>query len=401
MVKFAGHASAEMPGDAQTSWLEASTLGWLKGELILTGLPRVGAVFTRVKDGHRITCHFTRAEPARALCWEGDDGSSGRLEFETRGETTWASYHAVYVRTAAADKVATVLISVFARGKAQREADKDAASELGRLGRLVKLRTGRKLVDDRAPRFMLDLCVFGAVTPDSASIPVFDAKGQLVMAPGESLLWTGRATPAAEEAQTAGGREQFTTLWKSTKKAAITLTDQRLVYDIRKFTESDMFRILMAGGTGSRGVGRGLTARRAARDSARRSNRTAAGQIRHENLWNLITGAGARTTFAGSATVTATLMEPPKRVIRVHLMVDSRAEDLARRWVQAAATERLQRLARLQQLAGALSKQPQPDERDQLLAQQQDPKPRDSYSGPFWGLPLPCPLGQDRPMAEF
>ena len=395
-MKFAGHASAEMPGDAQTSWLAASTLGWLKDELILTELPRVGAVFTLVEDGHRITCHFTRAEPARALCWEGDDGSSGSLEFESRGETTWASYHAVYVRTAAADKVATVLISVFARGKARREADKDAASELSRLARRVKLQADRKLVDHRAPRYMLDLCVFGAVTPDPASIPVFDAKGQLVMAPGESVLWTGKATPAAEEAQAAGGREQFTTLWKSTKKAAITLTDQRLVYDIRKFTERDMFWIIV-----SRGTGGPLTARRAARASDRRSLRTAAGHIRHENLWNLITGAGARTTFAGSATVTATLIEPPKRVIRVHLIVDSPAEDLARRWVQAAATERLQRLARLQRLVGALSRQPQPDERDQLLAQQRDPKPRDSYSGPFWGLPFPCPLGQDRPMTEF
>jgi hypothetical protein len=399
MVKTAGHASAKMPGDAQTSWLEASTLDWLKGydKVILTGPPRVGAVCTLVEDGHRITCHFTRAEPARALYWEGNDGSSGSLEFESRGETTWASYHAVYVPTAAADKIAAVLISAFARGKAQREADKDAASELGQLARQVKLRAGRKLVDDRAPRFMLDLCVFGAVTPDPDSIPVFDAKGQLVMAPGESVLWTGKATPAAEAAHAAGSREQFTTLWKSTKKAAITLTDQRLVYDIRKFTERDMFWILMSGGTGGRGAGRAMTALRAARASDRRAGRTAAGQIRHENLWNLITGVGARTTFAGSATVTATLIEPPKRAIRVHLIVDGPAEDLARRWVQAAATERLQRLEWPRRLAGALSGQP--DERDQLLAQQQDPKPRDSHWGPFWGLPLPCPLGQDRPMA--
>jgi hypothetical protein len=184
------------------------------------------------------------------------------------------------------------------------------------------------------------------------------------------------------------GREQFTTLWKSTKKAAITLTNQRLVYDIRKFTEGDMSWIIVGGATGL-----ALTALSAARASARRSGRTAAGQIRHENLGNLITGADARTTFAGPATVTATLIEPPKRVIRVHLIVDSPAEDLARRWVQAAAAERLQRLA------GALSEQP--DKRDELLAQQQDPKPRDGYWGPFWGLPLPSLLSQDRPMAGF
>ena len=134
--------------------------------------------------------------------------------------------------------------------------------------------------------------------------------------PGETALWTGTATLAAETAQAAGGREQFKTLWKSDEKAAVTLTNQRLVYDIRKFT-------------GAR---------------ARRSGRTAAGQIRHENLANLITGENARTTFAGPATVTATLIEPPKRMIRIHLIVDSTAEEIARRWIQAAATERLQRL---------------------------------------------------------
>jgi hypothetical protein len=53
----------------------------------------------------------------------------------------------------------------------------------------------------------------------------------------------------------------------------------------------------------------------------------------------------ARTTFAGAATVTATLIEPPKRMIRIHLIVDSTPEQIARRWIQAAAAERLQRLA--------------------------------------------------------
>jgi len=30
-LKFSGQAIAELPGDAQMSWSEASTLGWLKG----------------------------------------------------------------------------------------------------------------------------------------------------------------------------------------------------------------------------------------------------------------------------------------------------------------------------------------------------------------------------------
>ena len=115
------------------------------------------------------------------------------------------------------------------------------------------------------------------------------------------------------------------------------------------------------------------------------------GQIRHENLANLITGANSRTTFAGPATVTATLIEPPKRALRIHLITDSPAEELARPWTQAAATERLHRLA------GQLAEHP--DKRDLLLAQQHDPKPRDGYWGPFWSLPMACHLGQDRPGA--
>ena len=364
-MKFAGHATGEMPGDAHTSWLEAATLGWLKGydKVMLTEPPKVGTTFTLVEDHWRTTCRFTRVDPPVALCWEGEDGSSGTLEFEPRGAMTRVSYHAVYVPKAAADKVAAGLIGAFARSKAQRETDKDAAGELRHLARRVKLRVDGKPIDGRVPRFMLDMCDFGTGTLDPCTIPMFEAQGQLLLEPGETALWAGTATLAAENAQAAGGREQFKTMWKSDEKAAVTLTGQRLVYDIRKFT-------------GAR---------------ARRSGRTAAGQIRHENLANLITGENARTTFAGAATVTATLIEPPKRMIRIHLIVDSTAEEIARRWIQAAATERLQRLA------GSLNDHP--GKREELLAQQHDPKPHAGYWGPFWGLPLTCPLGQDLPMA--
>jgi hypothetical protein len=365
ILKFAGHASSEIPGDAHTSWLEASTLGWLKGydKVMLTGPPEVGATFTLVEDRWRTTCRFTRVEPPSALCWEGEDGSAGTLEFEPRGNATWVKYHAVYVPMAAADKVAAGLIGVFARSKAQRESDKDAAGELNRLARRVRLRVAGKPIDDRVPRFMLDMCDFGAGTLDPCTIPMFSESGQLLLVPGEAVLWTGTGVLAAESAQAAGGREQFETMWKSDEKAAVTLTDQRLVYDIRRFTMS----------------------------RARRAGVTAAGQIRHENLANLITGDNARTTFAGPATVTATLMEPPKRMIRIHLIADSSAEQIAWRWIQAAASDRLKRLA------GSLSNHP--GKRDELLAQQHDPKPHIGYWGPFWGLPLPCPLGQNLPIA--
>lgn len=353
-----------MPGDAHTSWLEACTLGWLKGydKVMLTEPAKVGVTFTLVDDHWRTTCRFTRVDPPVALCWVGEDGSSGSLEFEPRGATTRVSYHAVSVPKAAVDKVVAGLIGAFARSKMQREIDKDAADELRYLARRVKLRVDGKPIDDRIPRFMLDMCDFGAGTLDPGTIPMFDTQGQLLLEPREAVLWTGTATLAAEEAQAAAGREQFKTLWKSDEKAAVTLTDQRLVYDIRKFT----------------------TAR------AHRSGQTAAGQIRHENLANLITGENARTTFAGPATVTATLIEPPTRMIWLHLIVDSSADDIARRWIQAAATDRLKRLA------GSLNDNP--GKRDDLLAQQHDPKPQSGYWGPFWGLPLTFPLGHDLPM---
>lgn len=386
-MKFSGHAIAELPGDAQMSWLEASTLGWLKGydKVTLTEPPQVGAAFTLIDGNKRTTCRFTRVEPPRALSWEGADGSSGSLEFEPLGNATRATYHAVYVPKAASDKVAAGLIGAFARGKAQRETDKDAGDELRNLTRRVKLRQAGKPVDHQAPRFMLDLCDFGAVTPDPATIPAFDAQGQLLLAPGEQVLWTGAATLAAETAQGARGQEQFTALWRSSEKAALTLTSERLVYDIRKFTHGDMSWLIVGGATGL-----ALTAFSAVRASTRRSGRTAAGQIRHENLANLITGANARTNFAGPATVTATLGEPPRRLIRLHVTAESAAEDIARRWIRAAATERLQRLAE--------SLNEHPDKLEKLLAQQLDPKPLTGHWGPSWGLPLVCMLGQNQPV---
>jgi len=259
---------------------------------------------------------------------------------------------------------------------------KDALQQVIAFNKLAG--TEGKPVGSRAPKLMLDLYDFGAGASDPGTVPAFDAEGQLVMAAGETVLWTGTATPAAEAAQAAGGREQFTLLWKSAKEAAVTLTTQRLVYDIREFSPGETSWLVVSGAAEE-----ALTALSASSAGAHRARQAAAGQIRHENLANLITGANARTTFAGPATVTATILEPPKRVIRLHLVANNPAEDLAQRWVRAAATERLQRLS--SQLAEL------PEKRDQLLAQQNDPKPHDGYWGPFWGLPLACLLGQDRP----
>jgi hypothetical protein len=91
-----------------------------------------------------------------------------------------------------------------------------------------------------------------AIDPDHVlhladTIPAFDAEGQLVLATAEAVLWTGTATLAA---QAAGGREQFTTLWKSPEKAAVTLTTQRLIYYLRDFTAGDMSWLIIGGATG-------------------------------------------------------------------------------------------------------------------------------------------------------
>lgn len=265
--------------------------------------PRLGATFTLVDDHWRTSCRFTRVDPHVALCWEGEDGSSGLLELEPQGDKTLVRYQAVYVPKAALDKVASGVINTFAHGKAQRATDKDSASELRFLARRVKLRIDGKPIDNRAPRLMVDMCDFGTGTLDPTTIPMFEPQGQLLPEPGETVLWTGTGTVAAETVKGDSGREQCTSLWQSDEMAVFTLTDHRLVYDIRKYT----------------------------RAGARRPGTTAAGQIRHENLATLITGADAPTTFAGPATVTATLIEPPKRSIRVHLTIDGAADDLARR----------------------------------------------------------------------
>jgi hypothetical protein len=386
-MKFSGYAFAEVPGDAHVAWLEASTLGWLKGydKVMLTDPPKVGAAFSLVDGRTSTTCRFTRVEPPRALSWEGANGSGGSLEFEPSGSATRVTYRAVYVPTAGVDKLAAGMISAVARGKARRETDKDAADELRNLSRRVKLRLAGKPIDGLAPRFMFDLCDFGAGSPDPDTIPAFSEHGQLLLAAGEQVLWTGAATLAAESAQAARGQEQFTSLWLSREKASLTLTSQRLVYDVRNFTHGDMSWFVVGGATDL-----ALTAFSAARASARRSGRTCAGQIRHKNLANLITGANARTRFASPMTVTATICEPPKRLIRLHVNCDGAAEDIARRWIRAAAIDRLQRLA------GLLNAYPEKHEK--LLAQQLDPKPHTGYWGPFWALPLPCMLGRDQPV---
>ena len=227
-------------------------------------------------------------------------------------------------------------------------------------------------------------------------MPVFTADGQLVLAPGEKILWRGQATPVAEAAQGASGHEQWAPLWVAPEPADVTLTDRRIVWDLRKFVRTDQSWILIGGVTGAV-----LTAASAARSAQSRSGRTMAGQMPHAHLANLITGASSRTTYASEFAVTLTAIEPPARLLRVTFDVRDRPQgalELARAWTMAAAAERVSRLA---DAAPQSSVDPTDESAAKaaenwatLHAQAQAPAAHQhSWWGEMWALPLASPVG--------
>ena len=226
MVSFAGHAVQEIESDAATVWTEATTLRWLKGwdRVLVTEAPISGAKFLLVDDRFRVPCQWTKVIAFQELEWRGEDGSEGRVSLEERNDVTVVTYASISVPKAAADKIFSGLAKTFAKGKAQSGSDKDAADELSFLARRVKRRRAGNPIDDLAPRLMLQMCEFGARALDTDVTPTFDTDGQLRLEPEEKVLWSGPATPSAEAAQAASGREQFETLWRSPEHADLTLT---------------------------------------------------------------------------------------------------------------------------------------------------------------------------------
>jgi hypothetical protein len=390
MVRFAGNAIQEIESDAATVWAETTTLRWLKGwdRVLVTEAPVPGGTFLLVEDRFGVSCQWTKVEPCQELQWCGDDGSEGRVSLENRGNVTVVTYASISVPRAAVDKIFGGLAKTFAKGMAQSESNKDAADELRSLARRVARRRSGSPFDDSAPRFMLEMCEFGAGAVDADITPMFDADGRLRLESDETVLWCGQATPSAEAAQAAGGKEQFETLWRSPEPADVTLTDRRLVYDLRRFVRGDASWLILGGLLGPT-----LAAASALRARSQRAGRTLAGQIRHLQLANLITGAESRPTFSTASTVTATMVELPQRLLRVSLDLrgdPAGALGLTRVWAQAAAADRM---ARFPDLA-----QSHLDEWTTLMQQRDEPTPKENFHGDFWALPLACALNRTRPL---
>ncbi len=409
MVGLTGETEREISASAPTVWQDVITLKWLKGwdNVLVTEPPSVGGEFVLVDDRHRVACNWSRVEPNQALEWSGSDGSSGSVTLTERmsndAAVTTVRYKAVLVPRVATERVIVGVLKVLAAGKTRKETDKDLADELRHLAGRVQRRAAGSPVDDRAPRQMLDVCLFGTSTIHPDTIPVFDADGHLLLAPGEQVLWTGHGSLAAESAEANSGREQYTTLWRSTEEADLTLTNLRVVWDIRNFVRGDGTWLLVGGLTGA-----ALATWSLGRAAARRSGRTLAGQVRHHQVANLVTGADSRPTFADDSTVTATMIEPPRRVVRVSMHVANgpvACLELTRLWAKAAAADRLRRLARDASAtpSGAITDDPPrdgPDDWEVLRHQAVSPEFKDHYHGQLWRLPRSSMLGRDAPYKQ-
>jgi hypothetical protein len=153
---------------------------------------------------------------------------------------------------------------------------------------------------------MIDICEFGLGTLDANVASQFEGAGLLVLAPQEKVVWTGVGQVAAEDAKAASGHEKFRTLWHSPEPATLTLTSDRLVYDVRTFTRANENWPVGAGLTEAVIYGMG-----AARAHAQRVGRTIAGQMRHLQVADLITGAASRPTLSSASKITATLIQAP------------------------------------------------------------------------------------------
>ncbi|QCO97308.1 hypothetical protein FCN77_05740 [Arthrobacter sp. 24S4-2] len=390
MYSMSGQASREIDGDIANVWAEAITLQWLNGwdSVLISDPPAPGGDFWLIDDGHRIRCKWTRVVPQRILEWLGDNGEAGRLSLRDAGQRTSVSYDAVYVAQAVADSAIAGFLNIVARGKMQRDSNNHANNELNSLSFRVARRLKGNPVDDNAGRRMLEICEFGMQTTDPDVVPLLDAEGRLILADDEQVVWSGDATTAAaEDATAAAGREQWRTLWDSPETAHLTLTTKRLVYVIPQFTRADGSWIIVGGLAGAALVGAS-----ALRARWQRNGRALAGQIRHLHLLNLITGPNSRPTFSSPATVTATMLQLPDRLLRVSLTAThgpDQALELARIWTKAACADRLGRFAYLE---GSQS-----DKWKELQAQYVDPSSTNHFYGDLWGLPLGCALTRNHP----
>lgn len=384
MVRVRGENERDIPSPLEAVWAEAVSLEWLIApDAVRLDAPAApGTTFALKMDDRTVSGTFTRVEPGSLLEWEAENGSSGILELSATATGTHARCVLVDVPMAAVDRLAVGAISLLARKKAQRMTNDDVDKDLRALATRAHRRVLGQPVNAGSWQ-MLGVSDFGDGSWEPDTVPAFDAGGNLVLAQGESILTRGRADAAvAETAEGAGGKEQFSALWPVQHQVDVILTSDRLVYRLTDVGGGDPTWLVFGGGTGL-----ALTAVSYRRAAHARSGKAIAGQVRHRYVANIITGTGDRIAAPDQLRLTATLLVPPKTIIRTNLFF-SQATDFAAEWVRAVATERLR---------DKPVNAEQDDDWQKLDAQAAAPTPIDGYWGPMYKLPRYCPIGAHRP----
>jgi hypothetical protein len=384
MVRLRGTSSCTIPVSLDVVWAEVQNLEWLVAPdaVRLDGPVQAGSVFALLFENRTIAGRFTVVEAPTRLEWEAENGSAGSVTLARCAEGTQVDCVLVDVPTAAVDKVAAGALSLVARKKVQRLTNEDAAKDLHALTVHAKRRAAGEPVRICNAQ-MLGVTDLGSGSWEPETVPAFDDEGGLVLLPGEEIVRQDRAAKlGAETAEAAGGREQFRALWPLQSDVAITLTSERLVYQLTDLGKGDWTWLAVGGVTGL-----ALTATSYARAAHRKRGKAVAGHVMHRYVANILRGDGSRMSAPELVRATATLLSPPKSIIRVHLL--RHADDgLTDAWVRAVAKERLR------------DKPSASDEKwEQLRSQFQNPEPKDGYWGLMHVLPHYCALGAARPAA--
>jgi hypothetical protein len=382
-MKFTGENKCTIPAPIEAVWSEALSLQWLVAPdaVRLDAAPSKGSTFAFLMDGRTIAGSFTSVEPDRGLEWQAVDGSSGSLRLNTCPEGIMAHCVLVSVPTATVDKLAAGAFSLFARKKAQQLTNDDVAKDLRALSARARRRAAGEVLTSTAPQ-MLGVVDFGEGSWEPDTVPAFDQGGQLVLAPGEHVMLSAMAAAVgAESAEAAGGKEQFTALWPLQRHVRVTLTSERVVYQMTDLGSGDPTWLIMGGATGL-----ALTAGSYLRAAHARKDKAVAGQVFHRYATNVIAGDGHRFGFSDWKRASATLLVSPKTIVRVHLLFEQDSS-FTREWVSTIAAERLR------------DKPPVADDRwTQLESQRVQPSAVDGYWGPLYALPHWCAVGSHRAM---
>jgi hypothetical protein len=145
---------------------------------------------------------------------------------------------------------------------------------------------------------------FDDTSPDDI-YPGLDASGNLALAPDEDVVWRAQLEVRALDRHVDGGR--WRTSWEMPSKAEVTLTGDRLVYVIRKYTKGSTY-------TGGIVVDTLLmTAVSKTRAAVRRHGNAAVGQIRCEWVTSMFVGK-AKGFFTRTCPVGVNCLQDDHRV---------------------------------------------------------------------------------------